>query len=203
MNHVKKSLGLLLALIVAAQLAACSKTVQWEEEVPLNTGETIWVKRTVVYAYQGAGGNPFDMGYRPKWVEKLQFEWGGKKYVYEGDASIMLLAISPNKQPVLIAPAAGKDWNWEHHYKCTVPFYVQLVPDAGGRTWTWPEAIEPWLFGLRSNLMLERHSPEEMKKRYTTQDRDMEDKIGSYQGPYKARIDPNYKVNVNTCFKGE
>ena len=25
------------------QLSACSKTVQWEEEVPLNTGEVFWV----------------------------------------------------------------------------------------------------------------------------------------------------------------
>jgi hypothetical protein len=30
-------------------LSACSKTVTWEEEVPLNTGEVIWVERVDSY----------------------------------------------------------------------------------------------------------------------------------------------------------
>lgn len=202
MNRVKKSLGILLALIVATQLTACSKTVRWEEEVPLNTGETIWVKRTVVYSYRGGAGNPFDMGYRPKRDEVIEFAWNGKSYYYKGDARIFLLAISPQKQPVLVAGAADKGWDWAHRYKCTIPFYVQFVPDARGQTWTWPGAIESWLFGLPANLMLERHSPEDMKKRYTALERNMEDEMGSIQNPSHARIDPNYKVNVNACFKG-
>ncbi len=62
MNRLKKPLQILLAVVGALQLTACSKTVQWEEEVPLNTGETIWVKRTVVYSLQGESGNPMDIG---------------------------------------------------------------------------------------------------------------------------------------------
>lgn len=42
-------LKLLLIGLVMTALTACSKTVQWEEEVPLNTGDVIWVKREVVY----------------------------------------------------------------------------------------------------------------------------------------------------------
>lgn len=57
---------MILFVCMTALLSACSKTVQWEEEVPLNTGETIWVKRTVVYSAQGGAGNPLDMAYRPK-----------------------------------------------------------------------------------------------------------------------------------------
>ena len=49
---------LVLAAFAVLQLAGCSKTVQWEEEVPLNTGETIWVQRTVKYTYRGGAGNP-------------------------------------------------------------------------------------------------------------------------------------------------
>ena len=40
MNRFKTSLRILVAMVAALQLTACSKTVQWEEEVPLNTGET-------------------------------------------------------------------------------------------------------------------------------------------------------------------
>ena len=65
MNRLKKPLQILLIVIAATQLAACSKTVQWEEEVPLNTGETIWVEKTLNYTIKGGAGNPLDMAYRP------------------------------------------------------------------------------------------------------------------------------------------
>ena len=193
-----RSLTLCMLLPLLA-LSACSKTVQWEEEVPLNTGETIWVKKTLSYSIKGGAGNPLDMAYRPDWVERLEFEWAGKKYAYEGDARVILLAISPQKMPVLVARAADKDWHHTHTYKCTTPFYVQFVPDASGRTWTWPPAIEPWLFGLSHNLLRTREAPEKMKTRYTAQERNNEDATGSIQDPSKARIDPNH--TVNTCFK--
>ena len=99
----RRPLLILLGMVVALQLAACSNTVQWEEEVPLNTGETIWVKRTVVYAYQGGAGNPLDMAYRPqRGGENLEFEWQRKSYAFNLDAGVMLLAISPQGQPVLV-----------------------------------------------------------------------------------------------------
>lgn len=199
MNCLKKYLQILLAVVATLQLSACSKTVQWEEEVPLNTGETIWVKRTVNYTLQGGAGNPFDIAYRPEWVEKLAFEWSGKKYVYEGDARVILLAISPQKQPVLVARAADSSWQWKHDYKCTTPFYVQLVPDSAGKTWTWPPAIESWLFGLSHNLMRTRNPPSQMPDRVTAETRNTEDKMGSIQDPSKARIDQNHKVT--DCIK--
>ena len=80
MSSMKQILRMVLILIAALHLAACSKTVQWEEEVPLNTGDVIWVKRTVTYKFKGSGDNPLDMSYQPDWTEEIAFEWQGKKY---------------------------------------------------------------------------------------------------------------------------
>jgi len=189
-NHFKKSLRILLLMIAALQVTACSKTVQWEEEVPLNTGETIWVKRSIVYSRQGGAGNPFDIAYRPESDQSITFTWNGKKYHYEGDARIMVLAISPNGTPVLLANAEDNAWEARHHYACTIPFYVQLTPDAAGRAWTWPQKVETWTYNQPANLLLQRHAPEQMKKRYTAIDRQTEDATGALQAPWQQRIDP-------------
>ena len=60
--RLAKIITLLLTMLL---LSACSRTVQWEEEVPLNTGETIWVQRSMPWIYKGGFGNPFDMAMRP------------------------------------------------------------------------------------------------------------------------------------------
>ncbi len=199
MNLFKKPLQFLLLIIGALQLGACSKTVRWAEEVPLNTGETIWVNREVVYSLQGESGNPMNIGYGQNKIETLSFEWGGKKYVYKGDADLMVLAISPKKQPVLVAPAANKRWDWNHNYYCATPHYVQFVPDASGREWTWPTEIEPWLYDQPRNLMGQRRKPEEMLKRYTAQQRDQEDAISRIQDPTSAKVDPKFIANPREC----
>ena len=160
MNRFKRALQILLAVIAATQLTACSKTVQWEEEVRLNTGETIWVKRTVVYTAQGGAGNPLDVAYRRGKDEAIEFTWNGKNYYYKGEAVIMVLAISPEKRPVLVAKASGNAWAARHKYACTYPYYVQLVPDIAGQAWTWPPHIEPWLYNLPTNLFRDFGKPE-------------------------------------------
>jgi len=193
-------LRLLLAMLAALTLSACSKTVQWEEEVPLNTGETIWVKREVAYKLKGGGDNPFDMAYRPDWTEEISFEWRGKKYRYVGDADLMVLAISPlTQRPVLVAHGANKQWSRQHNYRCTTPFYVQFVPSADGDEWSWPPSIEPWLFNMPRNLMAKRETMDKMKARYTSSDRAALDRTMSIGAPDLARIDPTYKFDQ--CFK--
>jgi hypothetical protein len=146
------------ALLAAAiiHLSACSKSVQWEEEVPLSTGQTLVVHRQATYSLQGEAGNPLDMAYRPDRKEAIEFDWHGRHYRYEGDALPIVLAISPQGVPVLVAPAANNSWWAAHGYACTVPFYVQLTPQADNRTWSWPAQIEAWLYGLPKNLMLAR-----------------------------------------------
>ncbi len=159
-------------MFTALQLAACAKTVQWEEEVLLNTGETILVIKEVRYTIKGQPGNPADMGYLPDFLETTSFKYGGRDYVYRGDAGIMVLAISPQKLPVLLASPGGKGW-YRHNVfpRCAKPYYVQLVPDLTGQQWTWPDNIELWTYNLPANLLLDRHHPSDVKRRYTMVDK--------------------------------
>ena len=78
MNLVSRITLLLSAIL----LTACSKTVQWEEEVPLNTGEVIWVKRTDTYVKGSEPGNPLKMTWG---LEKrfYKFLWQKQTYEYE------------------------------------------------------------------------------------------------------------------------
>lgn len=147
----------ILLLLVA--LTACSKTVQWEEEVPLNTGDVIWIKRTVTYKFDVTHDNPFVPSYVPRGQETRVFTWRGKQYSHTGSGSLELLAISPvTNEPVLVAFAVNVGWDTQHNYQCTDSFYVQFSPDATGSKWDWPPKIEPWLYGLPHNLM--RHRPD-------------------------------------------
>jgi hypothetical protein len=201
MNWLKTFLKALLIAVTALQITACSKTVQWEEEVPLNTGETIWVKRTVEYTKQGGAGNPLDTKYRPSKDQAIEFTWNGKSYYYKGEARIMLLAISPQKQPVLVAKAADNAWYARYNYACTYPFYVQLMPDETGKVWNWPPDIDTWLYNLIPNLLLSRYEPEQMQKRYTALERQAEDRMGNIGTPSQQKIDPAYTGDL--CKKKE
>lgn len=192
MANLLRPIGMLVMAGALAGLTACSKTVRWEEEVPLNTGETIWVRRVVDYSVIGGAGNPFDLAYRPQRDETTEFNWNGREYRYRGDARIMLLAISPQKEPVLVAKASDNRWASQHDYACTTPFYIQLEPDQSGKLWTWPPRIESWLYDLESNLLLSRHSPDKMKKRYTVQERKAEDYSGTVGTPSQQRVDRTY-----------
>jgi hypothetical protein len=180
------------AIISMTCLAACSKTVQWEEEVLLNTGQTIIVKRKVDYNVTGGAGNPLDLKYRPNFKEKISFTWNGKSYEYYGDAYIFVLAITASNTPVLVAPAANKSWNFEHDYKCTLPFYVQLMPDDSGKNWTWPTKIEPWLYNLPTNLLQERRPLGEMKAKYVAADIEKQEFMGDPSLLHSQKIVPTY-----------
>lgn len=133
-------------------ITACSKTVQWEEEVPLNTGETIVVKRSGVYTYRGLTSDGSHFRYVPEWRSTIEFTYKGIQYSYTGEASIQLLAIAPNGMPNLVADARG--WGNRNKYPCVTPYYVQLKPVETGKQWTWPSQVEQWLFNLPTNLSI-------------------------------------------------
>lgn len=171
MNPLKKPLHMALVALASLQLSGCSRTVEWEEEVLLNTGETITVHKEVRYSIKGQPGNPADLGYLPDFVESTSFKYGGRDYSYRGDANIMVLAISDKKLPVLLAPASSNGWYRRNDYKCVHPYYVQLVPDSSGQQWTWPDKIEPWTYNLPANLMIDRAPPSDVKRRYTMADK--------------------------------
>ncbi len=198
MSRLKKSLQILLAVIAVTQLAACSRTVDWEEEVPLNTGETIWVKRSMPWVYKGGFGNPFGMSMLPTHEQTIRFKYGGNEYSYTGRVDVHWIAISPDGQPVLVAIPGSYGWNYlyESAYYCVVPYYVQFVPDKAGTKWTWPEKIEPWLYNLPANVMVSIPQLGEFRKeRYATKDRDERDKTHRLQTPYGSRIDPLYDAH--------
>ena len=158
----------------------------------MNNGQILWVARTVVYSSQGGAGNPLDTAYRPGPDQTIEFKWRGQDFRYKGDARLMLLAISPAGKPVLVAKAADNSWYARHNYACTLPFYAQLVPDDTGRSWTWPPRIEPWLLNLPANLMLSRHPPERMQRKYSAADRQATDGPGAAGNPSQQKIDPDY-----------
>lgn len=184
----------LAAAVVATTLTGCSRTVTWEEEVPLNTGETIWIERSMPWAMQGGFGNPFDMAMRPTREQVIRFRYGGKEYSYAGRANVLWIAIAPNKQPVLVAPAADFGWYSQNNYYCVVPYYVQLEPDGSGRRWTWPEQIEPWLYDLPANVMATIPSTDEKPQRYTAAHKADRDITYRTQFPSGARINQLYKA---------
>lgn len=181
----------MLAAFAVLHLMGCSKTVQWEEEVPLNTGETIWVKRTATYVRSSAYANPL----KPSWrieSETLAFEWAGEKYKWEGDADLMVLAIDPQRRPALVAnAAAGFSWGARHDYKCIKPYYVQFVPQRPNH-WSWPPSIDQWLYGLETNLTSHRAAPDEMLHRISTAQRTRLDSDMLARNPEARQVLPNY-----------
>lgn len=193
--------GRITLLLSAILLTACSKTVQWEEEVPLNTGEVIWVKRTVVYSSQGGAGNPLDIQYRPERDYKIEFSWRGKTYLYSGPGGFKVLAISPLGLPVLVKNAYAGAWDATTGYKCTTPFYAQFVPDASGKVWTWPTQIEPWLYSLPTNLLLDFGDPDKMRSRYTQIEKLTQPFWADPRSTHMQRIDPSYTGDL--CNKKE
>jgi hypothetical protein len=186
-----KLLRILMAIVAVLQLAACSKTVEWEEEVPLNTGDTIWVKRTATYVRSSAYANPL----KPSWrieSETLVFEWAGQKYKWEGDANLMLLAIDPERRPALVANASsGFSWGDRHDYKCTKPYYVQFVPRQPD-DWFWPHSIERWLYGVEANLMSHRTAPDEMLRQISRTQRERVDLDMLSRNPETRKIVSDY-----------
>lgn len=193
-----RSLKFIALMSLAFLLMGCSKTVQWEEEVPLNTGDVIWVKREVTYKLQGAGGNPLDIGYRPdRRSETLTFRWQATKYSYTGDAAIMLVAISPStKKPVLVAPKGTQNWIRARDFPCVKPFYEQLVVNESKWEWQRLPKLETWTLDLPRNIMAHRSNIGEASERYSSINRQQNDSIMTIQSPYLARIDPNYQPEI-------
>lgn len=182
-----------LISVAAFSLCACAKTVSWEEEVLLNTGEIIWATKEVRYSIKGQPGNPVDLGYRPDFVETISFKYDGRSYTYKGDAGIFVLAISPQKLPVLIA-GTGRGWRNRNNYPlCAKPNYVQLVPDSTGQQWTWPSQIEQWTYNLPANLMLNRDEPSEVKPRYTIADKSQQRYLKDPQLLNSQKVNPSAK----------
>ena len=185
----------LIAGLCMSLLTACSKTVTWEEEVPLNTGEVIWVERSVDYSIQGDAGNPMDLALRPGKEQTLAFEWKGMKYRYQGDACLQVLAVHGGA-PVLISRSGCSGWAWTHKYeKCES--YVQLNPTSATE-WIWPSSPENWVYGLRTNLVVDFSYRDRLRGKVTTALR------SSYEtkdprGSFLTKVERSSDEMINQC----
>jgi len=175
-------------------MAGCmqaAKVVAWDEQVALNSGETIEVHREQTYESRGQPGNPL----KPGWISKrwgtARLTWREREYVFNEHSAPMLLAISPEGLPVfLIDPGIGA-WSDLNNHPCSTPYYVQFVPDASGRRWTRLNTPEPWLYGLRTNLLMELPRPGSAATRYTAADvRRIHESVNLR--PENQIVDPTY-----------
>lgn len=190
MRRIKHLWKILLAIVVATQLSACSKTVRWEEEVPLNTGEVIWVQRSGTYSF-GYNAGSGHVGYSPDWKSTIEFTYKGKRYSHTSEAFIKLLAISPEGVPNLVADARG--WGNQNKYPCVTPYYAQFKPDPSGSHWDWPDRIEPWLYGLPANLLVGLVAPSDDGKKLKPSDRERLNASVLAIGKHHRMIDPEFK----------
>ena len=155
----------LLAGLCMSLLSACSRTVTWEEEVPLNTGEVIWVERSVEYSIQGDAGNPMDLAWRPRKEQALAFDWKGKRYQYKGDACLQVLTVHDDV-PVLIADSQCYGWNWTHNYdKCLSHVQINAI---SSNEWVWVPVPQEWIYGLKTNLVTDFSDRDRLLKKIDT-----------------------------------
>jgi hypothetical protein len=172
-------------------LAGCTRSITWEEGVPLNTGETIVVKRSGTYSFKSESGNPLNFGYRPDWRSTIAFTYKGKSYTHTDDAILVLLAIGPDGVPNLVADARA--WGNQHKYSCVTPYYVQFRPDSVGNSWTWPEQIDSWLYKLPTNLVFGLPPLESSGEKFTQADRARKNASLLVVGEHYRQIDPTFK----------
>jgi hypothetical protein len=179
-----------VVLIGLCMFMTRDRTVTWEEEVPLNTGETIIVKRSGTYSLRMQPGSPFDIRLSPEPVSTIKFEYKGKLYSFQSEGGLQVLAIGPDGRPNLVSHAGG-DWGTRNRYSCDPPYYVQFQPSLSGKDWTWPPRIEPWLYHHPTNLVLGIAELKFDGKRMTAADRQTEN--ASAYGYANAKfIDPAY-----------
>lgn len=185
-------LARILVLTWLCSLAACSKTVQWEEEVQLNTDETIVVKRSGTYSFKCEFAVGTGCGYSPEWHSTIKFTYKGKNYVHTSEAFPMVLAISPDGKPSLVAVADESGWGNKNRYPCDAPYYVQFQPDENGKRWTWPTKIDTWLYNLSTNLVIGLAPLESDGKRFLETDREQKNASAINGSTFYRRIEPSY-----------
>ena len=180
----------LALLIGSCAFMTRDRTVTWEEEVPLNTGETIVVKRTGRYIDFDYDLSQNRLGYKPDPVSTIEFTYKGKRYSFTSEGGLQLLAIGPDGLPNLIAHAGG-DWGPKNRYSCDAPYFVQFRPFPSGNEWAWPPRIENWLYNQPTNLVLGLAETKDDGKRFTPSDRQLAN-ASAYAYSYARYIDPTY-----------
>jgi hypothetical protein len=185
-QSVRAFVNVLLAVMTVLLLVGCTRSVEWREEVPLNTGETIWVERRGSYRFGSESGSPFQFGYQDERVMKLEFNYRGKRYTYESDAMLQVLAISPEGIPNLVAMVSA----YEAGLQCSRPSYVQLRPDETAQRWLRVDRIDTWLHDKPTNLLFALPPFEE--RTITAAERSTRNTFNYVAGNQYRWVDPTY-----------
>ena len=181
----------ILALIALLLLSGCYKKEQWKEEVLLNTGETISLTRQIKFVLASGYDNPLKFSYRAGSWEKTTFKWANKTYIYDGSAGFQILAISPRQQPVLLRVVHRSDVSEGH--KCSTPSYIAFEYMEANSNWTTLEKIEPWLYLLPSNLLMDLAELNNLKSSYTQREKEeVQLFLRDPRNKSLKMVDPNY-----------
>jgi hypothetical protein len=146
MNRFKALLKLMLIIGTAMTITACSettKTVQWQEEVQLNTGEVIWVKRTDTFVKSAEPGNPLQRTWGLQ-ARSYDFSWQGQKFSYQiktKSGGAILIYVFEDVKSVAIVDSA-----WP-----TCTGYGEFRWLNGN--WELQNNMSPMLIGKQRNLM--------------------------------------------------
>jgi hypothetical protein len=166
----------LLLAAAATQLVACGKTVAWEEDVALDSGATLRVKRFDSYVLTGGeNANPFQRGW---WIKRrsLKFRWRERAYEFSTPTPeiLMIQEMGTPANMVIVA------WTLD----CETRGYGEYRWDRN--RWRLQPTLDPHLVGRRRNLMGSYFSDErELPKLVTPEVRLREDTQSN-----RPRIDP-------------
>lgn len=143
-----KLLKLSLAGLAALQLSACSqtKTVDWEEEVVLNTGEVIWVNRADTFRRGTEPGNPLKSTWWPD-GRFYEFSWQGQKYTYRARSKVggpILMFVDPADKSILLIDST-------FNLDCAKPGYGEFRWNHG--SWQLQQNVSLAVVGQPRNLM--------------------------------------------------
>lgn len=162
---------IVVAVLLCINFFILTKTKSWDEEVLLNTGEVIWIKRSQTFNYGSAGDNPFKFGYYPERDEEIKFTWNGKKYYYKGSDGIFLLVISPENFPIFVAVKGVQLFGYHNDETCSHPNYKMMLFDDKVENWIYIDFIEPWLYEMPKNLLINTSDMDGLKSKYTMQEK--------------------------------
>ncbi|MCM2312949.1 MAG: hypothetical protein NDI84_16270 [Steroidobacteraceae bacterium] len=126
--------------LLALVLGACSRTVTWEEEVPLNTQSTTWVVRTDTYSRSTEPGNPF----KAAWViatRSVDVSLHERRYEFEAATADIFMVVDRGNTISVVA--------WSND--CSKRGYAEYrwIRD----TWRRQASVDPSLTGQPRNLM--------------------------------------------------
>jgi len=135
----------LVALLLGLLGACTHKSQSWTEEVQLANGDVVRVERMHRYEMQGAWSGPqFEMPIETRLrIVGDTAEWVGR-------LDPILLARDPSTGDFVLVGTTAVRQVWEEYGKRKLPYWSFRLR---GDRWT-PQQIEPWLFGMKSNLLL-------------------------------------------------